>query len=327
MNSQTHILLTGAGFTHNFGAPLAKEMWNLILNNPSMRTCPRLREALLGDLDFESVYHTVILSADYSQLEKRAMNDAVQSAFAFLDEKIRAWQHQDHAVNIHRVRQLLACFAGDRKTPGFIFTLNQDLFVERYYADGPSPILLGFNKTVHLHGGSRQPLEKDHWLTVPASPLDVSSLPGPDSFYYVKLHGSFNWRRTSGASDSSYMIIGRGKSEQIAAEPLLAGYLNLFELVLSSGRKRLLVCGYGFRDEHVNEALASAIRKEGMELFVLSPVSSSSFRDSLNSVPWGSTIWSAVRGHFPYSLQSLFPAASQAGTPEWQNLCESYFAS
>jgi hypothetical protein len=83
MNSQTHILLTGAGFTHNFGAPLAKEVWNLILNNPSMRTCPRLREVLLGDLDFESVYHTVILSADYSPLEKRAMNDAVQSAFAF----------------------------------------------------------------------------------------------------------------------------------------------------------------------------------------------------------------------------------------------------
>ena len=325
MNSQTHILLTGAGFTYNFGAPLAKEVWNLILNCPSLRACPRLRETLLQNLDFESVYHTVILSADYSPLEKRAMNDAVQSAFAFLDEKIRTWQHQDHAVNIYGVQRLLARFAGDRKSPGFIFTLNQDLFVERYYADGPSPILLGFNKTVHLPGGSRQRLEKDHWLTVPPSPLDLLSLTRHHSFYYVKLHGSFNWRRTSGASDSSYMVIGRGKSEQIAAEPLLAGYLSLFERVLNSGKKRLLVCGYGFRDEHINEVIGSAIKNERMELFVLSPQSSSSFRDSLDSVPCGATIWSAVR-HFPYSLQSLFPAASQAGTPEWQNLCESYFA-
>jgi hypothetical protein len=249
----------------------------------------------------------------------------VQSAFEFLDETIRTWDHRDHAVNIYRVRQLLARFAGDRKSPGFIFTLNQDLFVERYYADGPSPILLGFNKTVHLHGGSTQYLETDHWLTVPASPLDLSSLTRQHAFFYVKLHGSFNWRRASGSTDSSNMVIGRGKSEQIAAEPLLAGYLSLFERVLSSGRKRLLVCGYGFRDKHINEVLASAITKEGMELFVLSPESSRSFRNSLDTVPWGTTIWSAVR-HFPYSLQSLFPAASQADTPAWHKLCASYFA-
>jgi hypothetical protein len=298
---------------------------NLILNNPSLRTCPRLREILLQELDFESVYHTVMLSADYSAREKRALHDAVQSAFEFLDETIRTWDHRDHAVNIYRVRQLLARFAGDRKSPGFIFTLNQDLFVERYYADGPSPILLGFNKTVHLHGGSTQYLETDHWLTVPASPLDLSSLTRQHAFFYVKLHGSFNWRRASGSTDSSNMVIGRGKSEQIAAEPLLAGYLSLFERVLSSGRKRLLVCGYGFRDKHINEVLASAITKEGMELFVLSPESSRSFRNSLDTVPWGTTIWSAVR-HFPYSLQSLFPAASQADTPAWHKLCASYFA-
>lgn len=326
MNSKLHILLTGAGFTHNFGAPLAKEMWNRILNNPSLRNCPRLREILLQDLDFESVYHTVIGSADYSPLEKQVMHDAVQSAFVFLDETIRTWHHQDHTVNIYGVRQLLARFAGDRKLPGFIFTLNQELFVERYYGDGPSLILLGFNRTVHLPGGGRQPLEKDHWLTIPASPLDLSRLTRQHSLYYVKLHGSFNWRRTSGSTGFSYMVIGRGKSEQIAAEPLLAGYLSLFERVLSSGRKRLLVCGYGFRDEHINDILASAIKKEGMELFVLSPESASSFRDSLDSAPCGATIWSAVR-HFPYSLQTLFPAASQSNTPAWHDLCSSYFAS
>ena len=34
VNFKKNILLTGAGFTANFGAPLAKEMWSKILNNP-----------------------------------------------------------------------------------------------------------------------------------------------------------------------------------------------------------------------------------------------------------------------------------------------------
>jgi len=327
MNSQTHIFLTGAGFTHNFGTPLAKDLWNLILNNPILQPYPRLREILLQEFDFESVYHTVVHGGNYSLSEKRAMHDAVHSAFELLDETVRTWRHEDFAVDIYHVRKLLARFAGNRNVPGFIFTLNQDLFVERYYADGPSPILPGFNKTVHLGGGSRQRLENDHWLTVPTSSLDIVSAARRQSFSYVKLHGSFNWRRILDSTGVSYMIIGRGKSEQIAAEPLLAGYFNLFQEVLSSGRKRLLVCGYGFRDKHINEVLVSAIEGAGLELFILSPESPNLLCKSLDSVPHGPTIWSAVRGHFPYSLQSLFPAASQADTPAWDKLRKSYFMS
>jgi hypothetical protein len=80
------------------------------------------------------------------------------------------------------------------------------------------------------------------------------------------------------------------------------------------------------RDEHINRVLACAIKKQGIEIFILSPESSSSFQNSLDSLPWGATIWSEVQGHFPYSLESLFPAASQANTPAWHDLCESYFA-
>ena len=67
------------------------------------------------------------------------------------------------------------------------------------------------------------------------------------------------------------MIIGRGKSEQIAAEPLLAGYLSLFERVLSSGRKRLLVCVLWIsRRTHAMKLSLPRSGKKEVELFVLS---------------------------------------------------------
>ena len=61
MEAVEHILLTGAGFTCNFGAPLAAEVWSLILTHPPLAAAPRVRELLLQDFDYESVYHTVFV--------------------------------------------------------------------------------------------------------------------------------------------------------------------------------------------------------------------------------------------------------------------------
>ena len=60
MPSSRFVLLTGAGFTHNFGAPLASELWAAILNHEAVQNTPRVREAMLSDFDFESFYHRVI---------------------------------------------------------------------------------------------------------------------------------------------------------------------------------------------------------------------------------------------------------------------------
>ncbi len=40
------ILFTGAGFSANFGGPLAREISNLIFNNPIVQNNKILREAL-----------------------------------------------------------------------------------------------------------------------------------------------------------------------------------------------------------------------------------------------------------------------------------------
>lgn len=45
IDSQDRILLTGAGFTKNFGGPLAKELWSIIFNNPSLDQAPDVRQS------------------------------------------------------------------------------------------------------------------------------------------------------------------------------------------------------------------------------------------------------------------------------------------
>src|SRR6266545_3776876 len=79
------VLLTGAGFTNTVDAPLAKGMWDWIFQKEHIRKHPRLREALLDDLNFEDVYQKVIFG-DYTVQEKIAFGAAVLSAYKDLDE-------------------------------------------------------------------------------------------------------------------------------------------------------------------------------------------------------------------------------------------------
>ena len=53
------ILLTGAGFTHNFGTPLAKGMWDLIYKYSKLQKDEQLTTLLLDskyNYDYEQIY-------------------------------------------------------------------------------------------------------------------------------------------------------------------------------------------------------------------------------------------------------------------------------
>lgn len=324
METADRILLTGAGFTHNFGAPLAADVWSLVLGNPAVDGMSRVRKLLLRNFDFESVYHTVLSTSDYLAEEKEAIRDAVSDAYKSLDDGLKSWNSTPgapHPVNIYGVRKLVERFAGNRARPGFVFTLNQDLFMERYYADGPPLLLLGLGRTERLSGDPRRELDPVNQITLPTTLPSLEQAIHNNTFFYVKLHGSYNWYASDG---TQRMVIGDGKTSQIATEPLLAAYLEVFKRVLSSGKKRLLIIGYGFRDEHVNTAIADAVDQDKLELFVMSPQSPSSLKALLDQAPCGPKIWSALRGYYPHPLLTLFPQ-NQGDTPEWRHLRRSFF--
>lgn len=310
IESNEQILLTGAGFTHNFGAPLAKEMWAEIFTNKFVQNEPEVRELMMKDFDFESTYYT-IMEGRFTPQQKKAIIDAVTSAYTNMDSIIRGYHFSSGAaypVNIYKVQELIDKFKGT-KGKGFFFTLNQDIFVERKYYNGARPYLPGIqNKQEWFSTNFNRPLESSDYCKLPTeeelekSDKWLSLTKG--SFHYIKLHGSYNWISSRG---TRLMVIGKYKIDQINEEPLLLWYFELFKLAISQPNRRLLIIGYGFNDVHINEILSEAVKDFELKIYIISPSSPKEFRDSLFEKPFGRGIWKGLSGYFPYSLIEIFP--------------------
>lgn len=247
------ILLTGAGFTKNFGGFLAKEMWSKIFNHNLVQGHQNLKNLLWNDWDYESIYHQV-LSGEFSIQEKEDISAAILEAYAGLDDVVRNWTFSGGApypVNIYGVNRFIERFAGGNKEIGLFFTLNQDLFIERHF----NAVMTGLSQP-----GIRRILDQYMInLQLPIGKVDYISLPTENmlqrninnylsgrTICYVKLHGSYGWKNSGG---EERLVIGRDKESQIKDEPLLSWYFELFKNTMELDERKLFVIGYSFRDK------------------------------------------------------------------------------
>lgn len=316
-----HILLTGAGFTYNFGGYLAKEMWALIFNDPHIQDYPEIKNLMKGEFSYESVYDD-ILEGNFSDKEKKAITNAIRSAYAKLDQKILLYKNGMHPVSIADVNQFIERFAGHHGKKGFFFTLNQDLFIERYcLPSNYKPITLG---AAHKPNHSERALEECDYVNLPNSinAIKDNRLVIID-FPYVKLHGSYHWKSHDG---SDKMVIGMDKEKQMEKEPILKYYLDCFKEVLSMADVKLFVIGYSFGDEHINEIIAGGIMNNNLKLYVLNPYNPEIFKNNLYSdkISRGEIIWNGLAGYYSYSLSEVF---SGSKTVEYKLIQDSYFNS
>lgn len=60
---------------------------------------------------------------------------------------------------------------------------------------------------------------------------------------------------------------------------------SLFENLLNAGQRKLVVVGYGFRDKHINEIIANALKHHQLQLYIMSPKQPIDFRSELFSIP------------------------------------------
>jgi len=100
-----NILLTGAGFTKNFGGLLASEMWSKIFNHEQVQSMTRLKDLLVDDFDYESIYYKVI-NGSYEDDERDAISVAIFQAYKTLDDIVRQWffdSNSPYPVNIYEV--------------------------------------------------------------------------------------------------------------------------------------------------------------------------------------------------------------------------------
>lgn len=64
--------------------------------------------------------------------------------------------------------------------------------------------------------------------------------------------------------------MGGAKVREVGQTPILNWYAKVFEEALMAGNARLMVIGYGFRDEHITAAIARGVEK-GLKLFIGAP--------------------------------------------------------
>ena len=151
-----------------------------------------------------------------------------------------------------------------------IFTLNQDLLLELHYRNE----LVGGRRRWAGPGypgmapppnwQAAQPAERIALPWQPAGEVRLADNLQP----IFKLHGSANWRDPAG---NHLMVMGGAKLQAIDRHPLLRRYLELFAQQLNAGDTKVMVIGYGFQDDHINDLLVQAGTQHGMQIHLVNP--------------------------------------------------------
>jgi hypothetical protein len=200
------------------------------------------------------------------------------------------------------------------QSPSFIFTLNQDMFFERYHNRANITVVPGLPDHLNRFRDADQH-STDFSLRLPAADeLEPKKRElfrkGFAQIAYVKLHGSQGWLSHDG---SDVMVIGTQKASRIESEPLLKWYISLFEQVLNKSDTRLLIVGYGFGDIHINRCLVNAIGN-GLKLYVISPQSPQDFKNQFKppvhgnfmKKPLGDELWDGLVQYWPATLSDFY---------------------
>jgi hypothetical protein len=127
------VLLTGAGWSRNWGGQLASEVWSSLIGHPRIGANASLRDLLLSEPAFEVALGKTHV-APFTAADRADIEQLFWTLSSLWIVRLRG-QTNDPWINIYKVQELLFRFFGQRNegnSPGYLFTLNQDLFFERH---------------------------------------------------------------------------------------------------------------------------------------------------------------------------------------------------
>lgn len=286
LNPSQFVLLTGAGFTKDFGGFLASEMHERILNHRRIDEIPRVRELLLDDFDYESVYSKILNDPKSTEQEKQILLEILADVLILMDDFTKDYCHNErecHGVGWGGVHAILhVCNAVSNKK-GYHFTTNQDIFLERQTGRRSDFVPRIGGNQIGLQAS--QKLQSSHYIHLPTTE-EIEKIKQQFSsagdLQYIKLHGSLGWISANGGST---MVIGKAKLTDIDKEPVLKLYYHeIFKPVLCQGGCHLFVVGYGFRDTHINDVIVEAARRHDLKLFVITPSGPETLKKNLERV-------------------------------------------
>src|ERR1700758_3915275 len=101
-------LLTGAGWSRNWGGKVASEIWEDLIGHRSVQSNSRIRELLLNEQSFE-----VALGAtrrdQFTEADRQVFEAALVDVFVAMDREIARRDH-DPWINIYGVQKVLYRF-------------------------------------------------------------------------------------------------------------------------------------------------------------------------------------------------------------------------
>lgn len=302
-------LLTGAGFSRNWGGWLADEAFEYLLGcsdliSPIRNLLWRHRRSGSG---FEGVLQE--LRDEYAQspgphsaAPLETFDKMLLGMFNTMNQgfgEFEPGRHDRIGPQPTFVRDFLCRFDA-------IFTLNQDTLLEQKYF--PSDVRQG---------------SQGRWLGVLPPGLLEESVGGtsyaPPGIFrpgdppyvtqdriqpYFKLHGSSNWRTVNGVN---ILIMAENKGTQINGVALLDWYRNEFRVRLSQQDTRLMIIGYSFRDHHINEIIVAGVQS-GLKLFIVDPSGLKALEDAPPIVGHGSSLMDELRDSIIGGSRRYFPA-------------------
>jgi hypothetical protein len=257
------VLLTGAGFSKNWGGFVAREITNALMSR--LQNIPYLLGALnRGNFEdvlsqVQSEYLATMTTENQGRLN--AVQQALSDVFGRMNMHFAAREFEFSNDITHSIQKFLVRFDA-------IFTLNQDLLIEVHYNNQNAALWHGTRwQGYELPGLRELPLEdplagrvRSKW--VPQGHFAQTANTQP----YFKLHGSTAW---SAADGSSLMVMGRDKVGVIRSNAILKWNYERFEEYLGRPETRLMAIGYSFADDHINATILNAHQKGHLRLMYL----------------------------------------------------------
>jgi len=297
---------------------IASEVGGRIMAHHAVAARHRLKELILNEPSFEDALEKTRTGL-FEPADAEAMETAIKAAFESMDE---GYKNPAPPVLGATINDFIGRFCPGAVGigTGYLFSLNQDLLLERIY--GTIPI----RQQLALPGITWR--DRPHPYPMGAHPVPLASVTGLSAseptllrnFNHIKLHGSINWRFSDG---SPSIVIGRRKPLTIAKTPLLDWYHRVFESVICSGEVRLMVIGYGWADEHVNEPIANAVLNHRLQIYSWNPAHP---KELLHGKHRGKDILPGIMGFTMRSMTEVMPPTpTNPGSADYDAIVRSFF--
>jgi hypothetical protein len=258
-----YYLLTGAGFSRNWGGWLANEVFEYLLGAPEIDDYLRniLWAAKLRGEGFEGALSMLqgAYASSKSGDSKLRLDRFTKAVIGMFNTMQAAFNTLDYRESDLQLQRFLAQFDA-------IFTLNQDTLLETLYAGDVRWSERWYGSYLPYMKFIQEPTWPHIFMLREPMMQDTEFITHENDQPIFKLHGSYNW--FAEPQGEQLLIMGGNKTASIGAFPVLARYFAEFQAMLSQPDTRLMVIGYSFSDHHINDAIQTAAAK-GTKIFII----------------------------------------------------------